>query len=135
VVEAPRMARVLVVDDNDTYAERIANFLKAHGTEETVRAHNAAEGIEILGAQGDRLDGVVTDISMERELAGLSVLAYARDHGFRGHVATASTAFDRRLGFFINRFILGGWYKSEFLIPKKPIIERDEHLWVRVRRG
>jgi DNA-binding LytR/AlgR family response regulator len=132
VGDSPAFKRVLVVDDNDFYAEQLTTDLAARGAQ-VERACNAAEGMDLLERRGADFDAVVTDISMETELAGLKVLRKARRCGFRGRVATATTGLDSWWGFTINRFVLGVMYRSDYLIPKKPIVDDGHVLWIQVR--
>ncbi|AOV18239.1 hypothetical protein BJI67_15265 [Acidihalobacter aeolianus] len=133
VGESPAFRHVLVVDDNDFYAERLSADLAARGAT-CERACSAAEGMAMLDAGRERYDAVVTDISMETELAGLKVLRHARRIGFRGQVASATTALDARWAFTLNRFFLGVVYRADYLIPKRPIARDGEVLWIRVSR-
>ncbi|APZ42007.1 response regulator [Acidihalobacter ferrooxydans] len=132
VGQSPAFKHVLVVDDNDFYAQRLTADLTARGAQ-VQRARTAAEGMALLERHGADFDAVVTDISMETELAGLKVLRKARRCNFRGRVATATTALDSRVGFTVNRFVLGVLHRSDYLIPKKPI-DKDGHvLWLQIR--
>lgn len=133
VGDSPIFRHVLVVDDNDFYAERLMADLASRGAT-CERAHNAAEGMGLLDADALRYDAVITDISMETELAGLKVLRHARRIGFRGPVACATTALDARWAFMLNRYILGRLYRADFLIPKRPIVLENQVLWIQVRR-
>lgn len=132
VTEAPVFRRVLVVDDNDYYAEQLMADLASRGAI-CERACSASEGIAMLNEDGSRFDAVITDISMETELAGLRVLRHARRIAFAGQVGTATTALDARWAFTLNRFFLGMVYQADYLIPKRPITQKGEVLWIRVR--
>lgn len=130
--EPPSFGRALIVDDNDFYAERVASWLGARGAH-TERVASAAAAMRLLARQGAKFDLVVTDISMETELAGLKVLRYVRCCGFEGRVATSTTGLDSWWGFGINRIVLGVFYRSDYLIPKKPIADHDRLLWLQMR--
>lgn len=132
VSESPVFRRVLVVDDNDYYAEQLTADLVSRGAL-CERACSASEGIAMLSQDSDRFDAVITDISMETELAGLKVLRHARRIAFAGQVGTATTALDARWAFTLNRFFLGVVYQADYLIPKRPITQKGEVLWIRVR--
>ncbi len=129
---SPTFERVLIVDDSNFYAEHLTADLAARGAH-IERARNAGEGIRLLENRGVEFDAVITDISMETELAGLRVLRKARRCSFRGLVATATTGLDHGWSFTLNRFVLGILYQSDFLIPKRPIDENGHVLWIRVR--
>lgn len=133
VGDSPSFRHVLVVDDNDFYAERLMADLASRGAT-CERAHSAAEGMQRLDTEAHRFDAVVTDISMETELAGLKVLRHARRIGFQGPVACATTALDARWAFTLNRYILGRLYRADYLIPKRPIVRDHQVLWIKVRR-
>lgn len=129
VGSSPTFRKALVIDDNDFYANHLTNDLESRGAIVT-RAETAKEGIEILLNEGECYDGLITDISMETELAGLRVLKAARQCRFSGKVATATTGLDYAWSFFLNRFFLGRMYHSDFLIPKRPIDEWGHVLWI-----
>jgi CheY-like chemotaxis protein len=126
----PKMSYVLVVDDNDFYADKISAQLASIGAV-TVRARTATEGIEILSNNFEKFDGVVSDICMESEFAGLRVLKYCRDNNFKGTVAVATTALDMWIGFKLIGPIYKYIYKCHFMIPKRPIINDDVILWLK----
>lgn len=126
---APAGRSFLVVDDNDRYARALESDLRARGVH-TLRAASAAEGIRLFEARADQLDGVVTDISMESELAGLRLVRHVRRRAFPGSLAVASTAFDRRIGFAVNRLVLGHLLPCDYLIPKRPIARGGTVLWL-----
>lgn len=129
VGEPPVFRCVLIVDDNDFYAQCLSADLAERGAI-CERAHSAAEGMHMLDVGIDRYDAVVTDISMETELAGLKVLRHARRIGFGGQVACATTALDARWAFTLNRFFLGVVYRADYLIPKRPMARDNEVLWI-----
>jgi CheY-like chemotaxis protein len=132
------LRRVLLVDDNDRYAEAITADLIKRGVEEVVRAVNAKEGIELLRLSGEEFDGVVSDISMEHQISGLKVLRVARKihKGSAYHdkplmVACATTGLDTPVGFAINNFLLGKIFRCDYLIPKRPIKRDGKIIWIR----
>jgi len=128
------MLRVLLVDDNDSYAEILTNDLKKRGVEEIVRAYSAEEGVDKLNAGGDSIDGVVTDISMESQTSGLKVVKAARSNGSKRIIAVASTGLDTKLGMKFNKWLMGSVYKSDYVIPKKPIKSDGRVFWVPVKK-
>lgn len=130
------LGRVLLVDDNDRYADALTADLQARGAE-VIRAYDATEGVRRLREEDPPFDGVVTDISMETQVSGLRVLREARRRGIR-LIAVASTGLDTPIGYFLNRLILGRLLGGTHLIPKRPIKQRGEILWIptnRDRRG
>jgi CheY-like chemotaxis protein len=126
----PVMKNVLVVDDNDFYGDKLSAQLEAMGAK-TTRARTATEGIEILEKNFDSFDGVVSDICMESEFAGLRVLKYCRDNNFKGIVTVATTALDMWIGFVLIKPIYKNIYKCNYMIPKRPIINDDNILWIK----
>jgi len=126
--------RVLLADDNDRYAEALTRDLRKRGAQEVIRVFDAASAVEKLRTEGDTIDTVVTDISMETQVSGLQVLRAAR-HGHPGRlVVVATTGLDTHLGFLFNRFFLGRLYKCDYLIPKKPIKQDGRVFWVPGRK-
>lgn len=126
----PNMKNVLVVDDNDFYADKISAQLQAMGAT-TTRARTAKEGIEILSKNFDGFDGVVSDICMESEYAGVKVLKYCRDNNFKGIVTVATTALDMWIGFVLIAPIYKHIYKCNYMIPKRPIIRNGDIFWIK----
>ncbi len=125
------MKRVLLVDDNDSYADAITQDLENRGAS-VIRARSAAEGISVLRERANELDGVVSDISMETQISGLKVLRTARRvRDFHGTVTCATTGLDTPVSFFLNRFILGKLYRSDFIIPKRPIRREKKVIWIK----
>ena len=96
----PTYAAVLIVDDNDFYAEAIQKDLEARGSRAFTRAKTAAEGIAFIDERGGDFDLVVTDISMESEYAGVKVLAHLKKLKLRGDYAVATTALNYWFGFY-----------------------------------
>lgn len=127
----PEVEKVLIVDDNDRYAKALTEHLQRRGAE-VERARSAKEGIKALKERAAAYSCVITDISMETQLSGLGVLRRARKLGFRGLLVTASTGLDSRIGYLVNRFVLGTLYRCDYLIPKKPIKKRGKVAWIKV---
>ncbi len=130
--QPPAAQNVLLVDDNDRYAKTITEDLQKRGAEVT-RARSAAEGIDLLNNILNSFDGIVTDISMESQVSGLKVLKEAKKLKFSGFVAVATTGLDTQVGFIFNRFVLGVIYKSNYLIPKRPIKRDGNVIWIKVK--
>lgn len=128
------LQRVLLADDNDRYAKAITADLLKRGVKEVVRTYNAREAVRKLQLEGDSFDGVVTDISMENQLSGMSVLRAARKGGSKRLLAVASTGLDAPLAYKINYVILGLLYRSDFLIPKRSIKREGVVNWIPVRK-
>lgn len=124
------MKRVLLADDNDRYAAALTADLHKRGVDEVIRVFDARTAVEKLREEGDGIDAVVTDISMESQISGLKVLRAAR----KGHpervVVCATTGLDSRIGYWFNRFLLGRLYQCDYLIPKRPIKQDGHIFWI-----
>ncbi|MFH0883417.1 MAG: response regulator [bacterium] len=129
------MTRVLLVDDNDSYADILSGDLKKRGVEEIFRAYDAKQGVSMLREHGDRIDAVITDISMESQISGLKVLKAARQNGSKRILAVASTGLDTKLGMKLNRWLMGTMYHSDYIIPKKPIKADGRVFWLPTKRA
>lgn len=130
-----RIKRVLLADDNDRYAEALTHDLRKRGATEIIRVFDAASAVEKLREDGDSIDTVVTDISMETQISGLKVLREAHKGDSKRLVVVATTGLDTKLGFLFNRFFLGTLYKCDFLIPKRPIKQDGRIFWIPGKKG
>lgn len=129
------MKRVLLADDNDKYAEILIADLEKRGVEEIVRVYDAEQAVvKLTSEEGESYDGVITDISMESQISGLKVLKAARSNGSSRILAVASTGLDTKLGMKFNKWFLGSLYRSDYVIPKKPIKSDGRVFWVPTKR-
>ena len=129
-----KIKRVLLADDNDRYAEALTNDLRKRGAEEVIRVFDAATAVLKIREEGDTIDTVVTDISMESQISGLKVLRAARKNRPDRLVVVATTGLDTKLGFLFNRLLLGKLYRCDFLIPKRPIKRDGNIFWIPGRK-
>lgn len=127
-INPPKMQHVLLADDNDFYAGKLSRSMQSETTYVT-RVASAAQAIALLEQQANHYDAVVTDMSMETELAGLKVLAFCKKIKFPGVVAVATTALDSYWAFFINQWLFS-WYGADYLIPKKFIQKQRYVIWL-----
>lgn len=74
---------VLIVDDNDRYANNLKVWFEQKGFE-TVRAVNAAQGWEIYSKDKNRFHTIVTDITMETQTSGLWMIRKIHKDGYAG---------------------------------------------------
>jgi CheY-like chemotaxis protein len=117
------MKQILIVDDNDTYA----NNLIAHYNElgyNCVRAYNAKDGWDKYQISKDSkqpFDTIITDITMESQTSGLWFIRRVHKDGFQGNKIIATTGFDVAGVMFISRFILPWFAGISFMIPKVPL--------------
>ncbi len=118
------MKRLLIVDDNDKYAALIDEYFAARGyTSE--RVYSAQEGIDKIKSVGPEYYSlVVTDITMESQLAGLKLTSYLHKTSFPGTVIVASTGFDIPPGMLISKFYFGA-QNVRYLIPKTTVLKKD----------
>ena len=118
------MKALLLVDDNDRYAAIMKQYFEEHGY--TVdRAETAAEGLEMFRARDPaHYPIVVTDVTMESQLAGISMLRKMRRQGYPGTIMIASTGFDVFGVIGLTRLLLRG-LRIAYLIPKTTILARD----------
>ncbi len=118
------MKQLLLVDDNDKYAALLREHFAPLGYE-IRHVVNAAEGRKALEEKGmDYYQVVVTDITMETQLAGLSLVRWMHKQGFGGTVVIASTGFDVSAGMFLGKLLLGS-YGVHYLIPKTTVLKKD----------
>lgn len=114
------MEKLLLVDDNDNYARLLHEYFEPLGFS-IDRAWNAKEGFDMFSAHpSDYYQVIVTDITMESQLAGLSMLKKIKKKGFGGTVVVASTGFDQPMGMPASRLFLG-LYGVHYLIPKTTV--------------
>jgi len=118
------MKKLLLVDDNDKYASILReHFEKLEYT--IFRAKSGIEAFEILNKNGiEYFNVILTDITMETRLAGLSFLSKVKKMNYSGTIAVASTGLDFRFLVFLSRLCLG-IYGVDYLIPKTTVIDRN----------
>ena len=118
------MKRLLIVDDNEKYARIIREYY-SNGEFEIDWAMTAAEGIEKVDSVGlDYYQLIITDITMEHQLAGFTLIRHLHKHGFPGMLIVASTGFDVPPGMFLARLFMGK-RGVDYLIPKSSMRKKD----------
>ncbi len=118
------MKQLLLVDDRNKYSKIITSFFTKRGYL-VDRAVSAREGIRLLGERGlDYYCVVVTDITMEHQLAGLTVILYLHRKRFSGTVVMASTGFDVFFGMFFSKLFMG-IFGVHYLVPKTTVLKHD----------
>jgi hypothetical protein len=116
--------RLLLVDDRAKYANLISEFFSKCGYLIDL-AVTARQGIAMLNEKGlDHYRVVVTDISMEHQLAGLELTYFLFRKKYVGTVVVASTGFDVYLGMFFSKLFMG-ILGVHYLVPKTSIVKRD----------
>jgi CheY-like chemotaxis protein len=119
------MKRLLVVDDNNTYADNLIKHYKNLGYDCT-RAYTANDGWEkYLTSKSETgksyFDIIITDITMETQTSGLWFIRRVHRDGFSGQKIIATTGFDVRGVMAISRFILPWFAGISYMIPKVPL--------------
>jgi len=115
---------LLVVDDNNKYAELLGSHFSALGYE-IDRALTGEQGLSMVVEKGvDYYSVIVTDITMESQLAGVSMLGKIKKLNYPGTIVVASTGFDVFLGVPFSRLFLSG-YGVHYLIPKTTVLKQD----------
>jgi len=116
--------QLLLVDDRAKYSDIISDFFSKCGYM-VDRAVSAKEGIGMLNDKGlDHYRVVVTDITMEHQLAGIELIFFLFRKKYSGTVVMASTGFDIYLGMFFSKLFMG-IFGVHYLIPKTTVIKRD----------
>lgn len=118
------MKRLLIVDDNNRYAEILKEFFAAKGYM-TERAVTGEEGLRCVAEKDlGYYSVIVTDITMESQLAGVTMLGRIHKLGYKGTVVVASTGFDVPLVTPFSRLFLRQ-YGVHYLIPKTTVLKKD----------
>ncbi len=109
---------VLIVDDNDKYANNLAKFFQEKNIP-TERAYTAKQGWEMH--QSKSYHTIITDITMETQTSGLWLARRLFRSGFSGNIIIATTGFDVWGVMFISRFLLPIFAGVKWMIPKVPL--------------
>lgn len=112
--------KVLIIDDNDRYAENLKSYLSERGIE-SIRAFTAREGLDLFSNHKNELSGIITDVTMETQTSGLWAIRKIWKSGFKGHLIMASTGFDVWGVMRFSYFFLPLFFGIEWMIPKVPL--------------
>ncbi len=116
--------RLLLVDDNDKYAKILSDYFESRGYK-IDRAYFGNEALEILKNKGVNYYSVIlTDITMETQLAGLKFLKNARKLGFKGKIIIASTGFNYNFSLMLAPVFLTN-LGVDYLIPKVSVLNHN----------
>lgn len=120
--------RLLLVDDNDKYARILTEYFGNMGF--TIdRAITAAQGLEKVRTGGiETYNTIVTDITMESQLAGIFMLMKIRKLGFTGVVVVASTGFDFPSVISLSRLLLKA-VGVHYLVRKTTVLKNAPEFW------
>lgn len=113
------MKRVLIVDDNDRYANNLKSYFDSKNIPSD-RAVDAKEGF-VLFSKNPNYDMIVSDVTMETQTSGLWMMRQIYKSGYKGVLVIASTGFDV-FGVmpFSSRFL--PWFCGlHWMIPKVPL--------------
>ncbi|EQA43842.1 response regulator receiver domain protein [Leptospira broomii serovar Hurstbridge str. 5399] len=111
---------ILVVDDNDRYANNLKTYLENLKCD-VLRAVDAAQGWEYYAKNKDKLSAVITDITMETQTSGLWLIRRIHKDGFKGIKVIATTGFDVFGVMAISRLVLPTFAGISFMVPKVPL--------------
>ena len=118
--------KILIVDDNDRYANNLKAFFDARKIE-TVRALDAKEGWEKF--KKETFHTVISDITMETQTSGLFLLRKIYKSGFKGNIIIATTGFDAPGVMFVSKFLLPSFGGVGWMVPKVPL-KRGEVVFI-----
>ncbi|TGL60751.1 response regulator [Leptospira sarikeiensis] len=111
---------VLVVDDNDRYANNLKTYLSENGCE-VLRAIDASQGWDLYLANKQNLKAVITDITMETQTSGLWMIRKIHKDGFKGIKVIATTGFDVAGVMAVSKYVLPWFAGIEYMVPKVPL--------------
>jgi hypothetical protein len=113
--------RLLLVDDRAKYSQIITDYFQRR--EYLVdHAGSATEGKQTLRKKGlGYYRVVVTDITMEHQLAGIFLIFFLHKNKYSGTVVMASTGFDNFFGMFFSKLFMG-LFGVHYLIPKQTVL-------------
>ena len=115
------MKNLLIVDDNDKYARILDDYYRELGYS-IDRALDGEGGYNAVKEKGlEHYQVIVTDITMETQMAGITMLKRLYKDGFRGMVVVASTGFDVPLARPLTRLFLSG-IGIDYLVPKTTVL-------------
>lgn len=112
------MEKVLIVDDNDRYA----NHLKAYLDNLQVssdRAISASQGYEFY--RTNSYSTIISDITMETQTSGLFFMRKVFREGYKGKLIIATTGFDFPGVMAVGKYVLPSFAGVGWMIPKVPL--------------
>lgn len=112
------MESILIVDDNDRYANNLSNYFKNLNIP-TTRAFTASEGYEKYKLTP--YSAIISDITMETQTSGLFFVRKIYTEGYQGKIIIATTGFDFPGVMALGRFILPWFAGVGWMVPKVPL--------------
>lgn len=113
------MKKILIIDDNDRYADNLKKYFRKFNDVETVRAKTAKEGFELF--QKDSYHTIISDITMETQTSGFTGIRKIFKTGYQGNLIIATTAFDVKGALFFGKYFLPIYANIGWMIPKVPL--------------
>lgn len=111
--------KIMVVDDNDRYAQNLTAFFKPKGFE-VARAYDAGQGWQMFQAD-DSYHSIISDITMETQTSGLFLVRKIYKAGYRGNLIIATTGFDFPGVMTAGYYLLPSFAGIGWMVPKKPL--------------
>ncbi|MDF3821421.1 response regulator [Leptospira sp. 96542] len=113
------MKSVLIVDDNDRYANNLIIYFNKKNIK-TDRAVDATSGWELF-QKNSKYDIIVSDVTMETQTSGLWMMRKIHKSGYKGVMAIASTGFDVFGVMGFSAWFLPWFCGLDWMIPKVPL--------------
>lgn len=123
--------KVLIVDDNNRYAENLEKYFALKNIE-TKRAYHAEEGYQMF--LKENFDAVISDITMETQISGLLFVRKIYKDGYKGKIIIATTGFDFPGVMSVSRYILPLYAGVGWMVPKVPL-KKGEVIFVNTSIG
>ncbi len=112
------METVLIVDDNDRYANNLRTYLDKRNIS-SERAMSASQGYEMFLAT--QYTTIISDITMETQTSGLVFVRKIFQEGYKGKIIIATTGFDVWGVMFLGKYFLPYFGGVGWMIPKVPL--------------
>lgn len=113
------MKKVLIVDDNDRYANNLKTYFDQKKIQSD-RAVDAKQGWELFNKSKD-YDMIVSDVTMETQTSGLWMMRNIYKSGYKGVMVIASTGFDVWGVMPFSAYFLTWFCGLHWMIPKVPL--------------
>ncbi|TGM69287.1 response regulator [Leptospira levettii] len=113
------MKKVLIVDDNDRYANNLKLYLDGKKINSD-RAVDAKQGLELFTKSND-YDMIISDVTMETQTSGLWMMRKIYKSGYKGVLVIASTGFDVWGVMPFSSYFLSWFCGLHWMIPKVPL--------------
>ena len=125
------MDSVLIVDDNDRYANNLSLFFASLSIP-TTRAITAEDGYKKYQAKD--YSAIISDITMETQTSGLFLVRRIYREGYKGKLIIATTGFDVPGVMLFGKYFLPLFAGIGWMIPKVPL-KKGEVVFVPTRKN